>query len=306
MNICEYGCGKEGLYQIGKKGKWCCSERYYDCVGRRKKLSDNRIGKWSGDNNPSKNPVMVEKRRLSYIEHYGVEHPMFSDEVKEIVKHTNLEKYGDSSPSKTKEVKERIRKTQIEKYGEWYTKTDEYKQKSIETSFKKYGVESPNQSDDVKEKKKLSNIENWGVENVFQNEEIKELSKKTMKEKYGVEYNLQRAEIPNGYKWKKYTLPSGRIINIQGYEDKALDELLLIYNENDILVENADISNEIGSINYIFEGKRHRYFPDIYIKSQKKVIEVKSMYTLKSNFDKNMAKRNACISSGLNFEFKVF
>lgn len=306
MNLCEYGCGKEGLHQIGKKGKWCCSERYYDCAGRRKKLSEDRIGKWSGDNNPSKNPAMVEKKRLSYIKHYGVEHPMFSDEVKETMKQTNIERYGETTPLKTKEVKEKVKETQIKKYGKWYTKTDEYKKKSMATSLKKYGVESPNQSDDVKEKKKISNIENWGVGNVFQNEEIKELSRKTMISKYGVEYNLQRAEIPNGYAWKKYKLPSGKIVNIQGYENKALDKLLKMYKEDDILINNTDISNKIGEIYYMYEGKKHRYFPDIYIKSENKVVEVKSEYTLHKDFNKNMNKKEACISSGLDFEFMVF
>jgi len=37
---------------------------------------------------------------------------------------------------------------------------------------------------------------------------------------------------------------------------------------------------------YEFEDKRRRYYPDIYIKSQNKIIEVKSDYTFYKEYDK--------------------
>lgn len=41
--ICEYGCGREALYQM-KNGKWCCSERFTGCTGFKKKLSKSLKG----------------------------------------------------------------------------------------------------------------------------------------------------------------------------------------------------------------------------------------------------------------------
>ena len=305
MNICEYGCGKEAVFQIGLSKKWCCSERYYDCTGRRKKLSDGRKGKWDGENNPSKNSMMIEKRKKTLLEHYGVEHPMMSEIIRNKVKNTFMEKYGVEYVFQNKGVMEKVRNTQIERYGGWYTKTLEYRVKSEKTCLEKYGVDSQNKSVDVKEKKRLSNQENWGVDNVFQNKEIKELSKQTMLNKYGCEYNLQRFDIKNGYKWKEYIFPSGKKVSVQGYENKALDKLLKIYNENDIIVDDVEMSNKIGQIYYILSDVKHRYFPDIYIKSENKIVEVKSEYTLNADFDKNMEKRKACLERGYNFVFMV-
>ena len=34
---CEYGCGKEAKYQIGKNKKWCCEIHYNKCPSIRKK-----------------------------------------------------------------------------------------------------------------------------------------------------------------------------------------------------------------------------------------------------------------------------
>ena len=41
MNICEYGCGREALYQL-KNGKWCCSSHCNKCPIKRKKAKENR------------------------------------------------------------------------------------------------------------------------------------------------------------------------------------------------------------------------------------------------------------------------
>ena len=48
------------------------------------------------------------------------------------------------------------------------------------------------------------------------------------------------------------------------------------------------------------------YFPDIYIKSINKVIEVKSEYTLSKDIEKNQLKRNAILSKGIAFQYMVF
>lgn len=53
------------------------------------------------------------------------------------------------------------------------------------------------------------------------------------------------------------------------------------------------------------ESNLHRYYPDIYIQSLNKIIEVKSTYTYKIDFDKNLKKAKACKSLGFNFAFMI-
>ena len=90
----------------------------------------------------------------------------------------------------------------------------------------------------------------------------------------------------NKFGYKKYTLPSGKIINYQGYENYALDELLILFNENDIQNERF----KIPIIKYTFKNKEYNYYPDIYIESENKIIEVKSDWTYKNNIIKNTIK----------------
>jgi hypothetical protein len=60
-------------------------------------------------------------------------------------------------------------------------------------------------------------------------------------EKYGVE-NIMQTSLYFGtkkfsYKRHDYQLPSGKWTKLQGYEPQALEYLLTIYNEDDILTE---------------------------------------------------------------------
>jgi hypothetical protein len=56
---------------------------------------------------------------------------------------------------------------------------------------------------------------------------------------------------------------------------------------------------------YEYEGETHRYYPDIYIKSENKVIEVKSTYTFNKEKEKNLLKRDSVINKNINFKFII-
>lgn len=109
----------------------------------------------------------------------------------------------------------------------------------------------------------------------------------------------------NSKRFKDYKLPSGKIVKIQGYENLALDILLKKYNESDIFIQRKEIENQIGKILYVFENKEHLYIPDIYVKSENKIIEVKSSWTYKKHLNKNLAKEKQCKKLGFNFEFMI-
>jgi len=109
---------------------------------------------------------------------------------------------------------------------------------------------------------------------------------KTCNEKYNernvmhiddVFYKSQINQITN----KEYTFENNNKIIVQGTEDLTINYLLKhknrilqrIIKEDEILVKN------IPSFKYIYEGKEHKYYPDIYIKDTKLIIESKSIYT---------------------------
>lgn len=109
--------------------------------------------------------------------------------------------------------------------------------------------------------------------------------------------NRMESYKKNCYRHKKYTLPSGKIINLQGYEPQFLD---YVFGNN--IWKESDFDFTTFKIKYIFEGKKHYYFPDFRIQTDNLVIEVKSSYILKrQGVEKNKAKRDATISAGYNY-----
>jgi hypothetical protein len=179
-------------------------------------------------------------------------------------------------------------------------------QKSKEKNLLKRGCEYPGQSEDVKNKIKESNVKNWGCENVFQNPEIKHKSKETMLQKRGVEHNMQDPEIfeksrKTRYQFKPYIFPSGKQVMIQGYENFALDKLLQTYSEDEITVG----ASLVPKIVFEYNKKVKRYFSDIFIPKNNLIIEVKSTYTMKKEFNLNLAKRKSCLEQGYDFHFWI-
>jgi hypothetical protein len=88
--------------------------------------------------------------------------------------------------------------------------------------------------------------------------------------------------MKNSYYVKNYTFPSGHIISCQGYEPLAINLLLRNgIDENDIWID-----DQVGSCKafpkfmYEYDDSIHRYYPDIYVASEDRFIEVKSEYTM--------------------------
>jgi hypothetical protein len=115
-------------------------------------------------------------------------------------------------------------------------------------------------------------------------------------------YEIAEKSHKNSYNLKEYTLPSNNIVKVQGYEPFALDILLKIFNENDIIIERKDIP----IIKYETNKKIFTYYPDIFIPKENKIIEVKSIWTYNVNLEKNILKQKASINNGYNFEFWIF
>jgi hypothetical protein len=103
---------------------------------------------------------------------------------------------------------------------------------------------------------------------------------------------------------KTFVFPSGREIKCQGYEPFALRDLINSnINEDDILNERT----KTPEIWFFDENNiKHRYYVDIFIPSQNKCIEVKSLYTYEKDKYKNLLKEEAAKNLGYNFEFWIY
>jgi len=224
-----------------------------------------------------------EKSQKTNIERYGAPNPFQVEMFKEQMRETWIENYGVDNPGKSEEVKNHMRITCLERYGvEYVQASEELKTKLQDYYNDKYGGPSP-----------------------FCDPNVIKKCQATQRANYGGKLYCQSDHAQNGYKWYDYTLPSGKMIRIQGYENKAIDILLEKYDESDIVVNNC-IKDHIGEIWYTsLDGKDHRYIPDIYIISENLLIEVKSGYTMKADKVKNALKKKSA-SEKCNFNFMVF
>jgi len=238
--------------------------------------------------------LMVKGNR----EKYGVDWYLQSEEFNISSIKKCLEKYGFSRYTKSKEFKIKASQAFLEKYGvDWYSKSKEFNEKFKKTCLEKYGVEHPMLDEGIKSKVSISNRDRYGENWFVETKEFKDKSLKIKEEKYGHPINT--------FKIKDYVLPSGKTVKVQGYENYALDILLKEHEESDIFISYSEIKEEIGILNYILENKDRIYIPDIYIKSENKIIEVKSDYTYNLDLQKNILKKESCLSMGINFEFWI-
>ena len=190
--------------------------------------------------------------------------------------------------------------------------------KRQETCMKKYGDPHVVNSQYTREKTK----EKIGVDYAWKLENYGDICKEGYKEHHnGQEYKVSNETkqkivqtkierygsvlVPT-LRYREYTFPSGKTCYIQGYEGLALDKLLETHDEDDLVVERKNIETEIGRFFYRDDdGFEHEYFPDIYVKSERKVIEVKSQHTYKSHLDTNEKKRDCVLQRNIDFEFWI-
>jgi hypothetical protein len=325
---CSYESGK-------KKQKEVIIEKYgVDNVFKNKeikeKIKETNLKKY-GVEYSIQNDKVKEKIKETNLQKYGVEFPFQNDKVKEKIKETNLQKYGVISPLQNSDIMKKVKETNLQKYGFEYSiqndkvkekiketnnkkyKSDygfqnkEIKEKIKETILQKYGVDTILKSELIKDKIKETNLQKYGVYNPLQNKEIKKRRDETNLQKYGVIYPLQNKELQvkvqnNSKKYKEYIMPSGIIRKIQGYEHFALNELLKFYKEDDIITERKEITR----FKYSIEGKNKYYFPDIFIKSINKIIEVKSTWTYKAK-DDNIKFKACCVKDdGYDYEIWIY
>lgn len=240
---------------------------------------------------------------------------LHSKERTDNIKNTKIKLYGNASYNNMEKQKQ----TMLERHGvehNWSGKGN-LREKCYETNLKLHGSRGWNNSNKSTEtkiksgayKKQVINmnktcLSKYNKDFYTQTSEMKEKSANTNLKKLGVRYPSQHPDIIEKCykKWKVFKFPSGKQINLQGYEPTALKLLIETFPERDIITTKKDMP----SIWYTFNGNLRRYFPDIYLKSINKFIEVKSEYTFQLKKEENISKHNKCLDNGYFHEIWIF
>jgi hypothetical protein len=263
-------------------------------------------------------PKVVEQIKQTNLKKIGYESHTQSPEFKEKLNQRNIERWGGPNPFIVEEFKEKAKQTNLEKRGVEYASQDpEFQKRVEETNLRNFGVKRPSQNPDIKEKARQTNQERrsvdapmqdpdvmakskktlndvWGVDNIFQHEGIKSTIQQTMIDKWGAENSMYVPELVHKQQVSSYMIKTHPETNLNyqgGYEKDFLDRCV----KNKITISKGKI------IDYIFEDKSRKYFPDFYYELLNLIIEIKSMYTYNLHLEQNIEKEKATIKNGFNY-----
>nr|WNL50367.1 endonuclease [Marseillevirus sp.] len=322
-------CKSEGV-------KRTCFQRYgascpLQAPKIREKIVDNWKNKWGYDN-PLSVPEIQEKCKEGMVRNHGVEYTTQSVELKEKIKESNKKKFGFDNPMKCEDVKKKYKET-VSKRTEDEKKNT--KEKKFATNLKRHGHKDVMKNPEIAQKHKESIIERdsdpikmkersesrsktcmekYNAPNPMMDENVKKKGRETYMSRTGYDHPSHNPEVISKrnrslFHKKEFVMPSGGIFICQGYEPFALRLLLSEgIREEDILPP----SKEKISVGYIFGGKERVYHPDIFIKSESLLIEVKSEWTYNrhgKDLDlqkKNLEKLKACRKNGYSTRLYIF
>lgn len=293
----------------------------------KEKIKKTNLEKY-GAENPFASNIIIDALRKKCKEKYGSEYPMQNAAVVEKVKTTNMAKYGVEVSSKAASVKQKACETNMLLYGCEHHSVPEILEKGKMTNLIKYGVEYTFQAEAVKDKIKETMVSRYGVEHNMQSPIIQASVRETNQRNRGTSYPMQSPEVraksvatnmlrygvPNvnqssevqaksqmtGLAYKLYTTPLGDERKIQGYEHFALDLLFKKFEETDVFTARKDVPR------ICYDNESKYYFPDIYVKSINKIIEVKSTWTYTLHLQTNTKKWQETTKCGYTMEFWIF
>jgi hypothetical protein len=248
-----------------------------------------------------------KKKVDTFKERYGVENISQLEHIKKQKEETCKQNHGVSYATQSPIIQAQIIETSLQNWGTNRPTQNRELLHRIQKDYEiKTGYLNPFLNPDVQVKINEKNILNFGCVNPFSNEMIQNKIKETNIAKYGFPNPMQNSTIlkkafKTGCKLKPYTLPSGKVIEYMGYENYALEELLKMYEENDIENDMLPIFHYKKQ-----DGTDHTYLPDIFIKSHNKFIEVKSTYTITQDHDTILLKQQSVKNAGFDCEIWVY
>lgn len=227
---------------------------------------------------------------------------------------TNISRYGVVSVSQMDEIKQKVRNNRSTIMNDGRTKEEHLQEKAKLAKLVKYGDEHYNNAAQISRTKKARTVE--------QNNLTNEKRRQTNLSRYGVETPLLKDGVikksaAGNALHKPYTLPSGKIIEVLGHEGKALDVLLKRYREDDLVIHETKNSSSFPKeliLEYVNSADNIKhYYPDIYVKSENRIIEVKSPWwwdgdgkeKYRTRLENNLRKADAAIAAGYRYEIWV-
>lgn len=216
---------------------------------------------------------------ISNLENYGYEMPFNSTEILQKCKSTILKNHGVENPMKIKSI-------------------------SIKSAITRKNY-SPGKKELCATKRKKTCREKFGYDNLFENVEF---IKYRVSIKHGVENVMQvpsiaEKSLKHSLKYKTFIWKSGEVSKVQGNEPIILREL----EENGYLFDEVKTNrSDMPEIWYSnINGKRSKYYPDIFIPHENLIIEVKSKYTASLNVANNLLKFEAVKQLGFDFKLEI-
>jgi predicted Zn-ribbon and HTH transcriptional regulator len=300
--------------EVKEKTRKTCMDTYKDTCMFRTEHFKNKSKETMLDRHRAEHALQVEKFKKKMVntmlDRHGAEHATQVERFKDKMLETNLKNHGGVHSSKSPEVEEKRRQTMLKNHGvEHASKSPEVEEKRRQTMLKNHGVEHPGQSPVILKKMLETNLKNHGGVHSSKSPDVEEKRRQTCQQRYKCDNPCQNQDIAdraskNSYKLKTYTFPSGNSRKYQGYENLAINELLILgYKENDIISETANVPQ----IQYIKpDNKAGYHYVDIYIKSENRCVEVKSTWTFEKKKEITFLKQKGAKEMGMKYEIWVY
>jgi len=320
---------------VKRKSEETCLKKYgvknaLSASSIQEKIRQTNVSKY-GVENPFAAEVCKKKLRETCKQKYGSEFPTRNKEVINKIQSTNMKRYGVPVSSQAECVKQKAIETNIKLYGCAHHIVPSVKDKIKESNRQRYGVDYSFQAESVKQKIKNTLMKRYGVDHIMKSAILRKKILETNLRKYGVSHSMklrtyqdkamytvqqrygvkyvnqspiiQAKTQKKGIRFKSYCTPSGSFRKVQGYEPFALNILFQQFQEEDVLTERTHVPRIIYKDS---NNTEHYYFPDIYVKSINKVIEVKSTWTFTLHKEVNILKWKATMDLGYQFECWIF
>jgi hypothetical protein len=136
--------------------------KYHDIKIRKytREELNNKIKETHNSFSEDKKTEILEKRKESMVERYGVEHSLQSEDIKNKTMKNNSNKYGHENPFQVQKFKEKANDSMIEKYGVKHSfEREEVREKSRNTCLERYGTEYVSQNKEEQMKNLLKSSE---------------------------------------------------------------------------------------------------------------------------------------------------
>lgn len=178
---CRYKLSSESIHQTYvEDGEKIINKRRKTCLDR------------YGVENNSQSDEFKAKFKTTMLRRYGVEHALQSSKFKRKAEDTCIKRYGVSNAWNRPDVRQRMMNSvcELDENGQYRRKKD-VSDKISKTCLEKYGSVNPFSSDIVRKKCQNTFQERYGSDSYMQSDRFLDVSKSRMKELYGVEHALQ-------------------------------------------------------------------------------------------------------------------